>query len=99
MPPPVPVMMQAFPESLFDMLLLFDCRRRLLTHFQDDDLIAGWIGRLAEVGDLRRRDRRRLVASPIADEGDNVGDLLIGILLAELRHAIRIRRALDDQRI
>ena len=36
-------------------------------------------------------DRRRLVALAIADEGDNIGDLLIGELQPELRHAIGIR--------
>ena len=39
-----------------------------------------------------------LVAPAAADEGHDVGDLLIGQLQPELRHAIGVGRAFDDQR-
>src|ERR1700728_161622 len=48
-----------------------------LTHLQDDDLIAAWIGRLAQFCNLRGGDCRRLIAPAISHEGDNVGGILI----------------------
>ena len=70
-----------------------------LTHFEDDDLIAGRVGALAEFGDGGRRDGRRLIAPAITNESNDVCDLLVGVLQPELRHAIGVRRAFDDQRI
>jgi len=54
-----------------------DCHQWPLTHFQHDDPITGWIGSLAQLGDLRGSDCRRPIAPAIADEGDDVGDVLV----------------------
>jgi hypothetical protein len=48
-----------------------------LTHFQGDDLIAGWVGRLTESRDLRGSDFRRLTAPAVANEGNNLGGVLV----------------------
>jgi hypothetical protein len=44
-----------------------------LTHFEDDDLIAGRVGSLAEFGDGGRRGGRRLIAPAITNESNDVG--------------------------
>jgi hypothetical protein len=52
-------------------------REKRLTHFQDDDLIAAWIGPLTQICNLRGGDCWRLIAPAIAHEGDNVGGILV----------------------
>ena len=47
--------------------LVGECHQWPLTHSQDDDPITGWIGRLAQLGDLRGGDWRRPIAPAIAD--------------------------------